>query len=81
VLTRRIRRVTTARSDGTDTVEATEELNPVAPNEPLRLILRSLTTVRGSESTGCDIERRVFKRDTNERFVLVLTETEHRSPR
>jgi hypothetical protein len=61
-------------------VEETEELNPGAPNEPLRLILRGLTTLRGSESTGDDIERRVFKRDMNERFVLVLTETEHRSP-
>jgi hypothetical protein len=81
VLTRRIRRVTTARSYGIDTVEETEELNPGAPREPLRLIQRSLTTMRGSESTGYDIERRVFRRDTNQRFVLVLTETEHRSPR
>ena len=79
VLTRRIRRVTTATSYGTDTVEETEELNPGAPSEPLRLTQRSLTTVRGSESTGYDIERRVFRRDINERFVLVITETEHRS--
>lgn len=81
VLSRRVRRVTTARSDGSDIVEEIEELNLGVPYEPLRLTVRSETSVRGDERTGHDIERHVFKRDTNGRFVLVLSETEHRSPK
>lgn len=81
MLTSRVRRVTTVKSYGTEIIEETEELNPGVPYEPLRMTERSLTTVRGNESIGYDIERRVFKRDANGRFVLSKTETEHRSRR
>jgi hypothetical protein len=81
MLTRRVRRVTTARSYGAEIIEETEEVNPVALHEPLQMTRRSLTTVRGNESIGYDFERRVFNRDTNGRLVLSMTETEHRSRR
>ena len=47
-LSRRIRRTTTATSDGTQTVEETAERNPVAPGEPLRVIRRIVMTVHPS---------------------------------
>ena len=34
--------------DGSQTVEETEERNPVAPSEPMRIVQRSVTTVRRS---------------------------------
>ena len=47
-LSQRVNRVTTATSDGSQTVEETEERNPVAPSDRLRLVQRSVTTVRRS---------------------------------
>jgi len=75
-LKRRVRRVTTVTQYGSQTVEETEERNPAAPSEPLRVTQRSVTTVRGSESDAYVSERHVFERDANGRFVPVLTQTE-----
>jgi hypothetical protein len=47
-LTRRVRRVTMATTDGSQTVEETEERSPVSPSDPLRIIRRTVTTVRRS---------------------------------
>jgi hypothetical protein len=79
-LSRRIRRTTTATSDGIQTVEETEERNPVAPSEPLRIVRRSVTTVRENGTDSYVSERRVFELDVNGRLVPVLTQTE-RGPR
>jgi hypothetical protein len=75
-LKRRVSRVTTVTQYGSQTVEETEEDNPAAPSEPLRVVQRSVTTVRGSGSDSYVSERHVFERDANGRFVPVLTQTE-----
>jgi hypothetical protein len=78
-LYRRVRRVTTVTRDGSQTVEETEERSPVSPTEPLRVIQRTLTTVRRSGSDSYVSERHVFERDVNGRLVPVLTQTERTS--
>jgi hypothetical protein len=75
-LNRRVRRVTTVTPDGTQTVEETEERNPGSPGEPLRVVQRSLTTVRKSGGDSYVSERHVYQRDADGRFVPVLTQTE-----
>ena len=75
-LTRRVRRTTTAASQGTQTVEETDERNPVATSEPLRTVRRSVTTVRRSGTDSYTSERQVFEVDVNGRFVPVATQTE-----
>ena len=66
-LNRRVRRVTTVIQDGTQTVEETEERNPGSPSEPLRVVQRSVTTVRKSGSDSYVSERHVWERDANGR--------------
>lgn len=75
-LSRRVRRTTTATSNGTETVEETAERNPVAPGDALRVIRRSVTTVRPSGTDSNVRERQVFELDVNGRFVPVLTQIE-----
>ena len=75
-LNRRVRRVTTETQDGSQTVEDTEERNLGSPSEALRVVERSVTTVRGSGSDSYVSERHVFERDVNGRFVLVRTQTD-----
>jgi hypothetical protein len=72
----RVRRVTTATRDGSQTVEETEERNPSSPSEPLRVVQRSVTTVRKRGNDSYVTERQIFERDTNGRFVPVLMQTE-----
>jgi hypothetical protein len=83
-LNRRVRRATTVTQDGSQTVEETAEYNPALPSEPMRVVQRSVTTVRrsgsGSGSDSYVSERRVLERDANGRFVPVQTQTE-RTPR
>jgi hypothetical protein len=70
-LNRRVRRVTTVTEDGSRIVEETEERNPASPSEPLRVVQRSVTTVRRSGTDSYVSERQVFERDVNGRLVLV----------
>ena len=78
-LNQRVRRVTTVTQDGSQTVEETEERNPVAPSEPLRVVQRSVTTVRRSGTDSYVTERQVFERDGNGRLVLVRKQSEQTS--
>ena len=78
-LSRRVRRVTTATGDETQTVEVTEERNPAAPSEPLRVVRRSVTTMRRSGAESVVTERQVLELDLNGRFVPVFTQTERTS--
>jgi hypothetical protein len=78
-LTRRVRRVTTVAQDGSKTVEETEARNPASPSEPLRIVERSVTTVRTSGSDSYVSERQVFQPDGNGRLVLVSKESEQTS--
>jgi hypothetical protein len=78
-LNRRVRRVTTVTQDGSQTVEETEERNRVSPTEPLRVVQRSVTTVRKSGDHSYVSERQVFEPDGNGRFVLVRKQSEQAS--
>jgi hypothetical protein len=78
-LNRRVRRVTTVTQDGTQTVEETEERNLGSPSEPLRMVQRSLTTVRRSGNDSYVSERHVYQRDADGRLVPVLTQTDRTS--
>lgn len=78
-LNRRVRRVTTVTQDGRQTVEETEERNPVSPTEPLRVVQRSVTTVRKSGDDSYVSERQVFEPDGNGRLVLVRKQSEQTS--
>jgi hypothetical protein len=78
-LTRRVRRMTTATADGTQTVELSEERNPAAPTEPLRVVRKSVTTVHRTDAGSFVTERQVLEPDLNGRFVLVLAQSERTS--
>ncbi len=80
-LNRRVRRVTTVTQDGSQTTEETEERNPALPGEPLRVVQRSVTTLRkrGSGSESYVSERQVFEPDDNGRLVLVRNQREQTS--
>jgi hypothetical protein len=75
-LNQRVRRVTTVTRDGSQIVEDTEERNPVSPTEPLRVVRRSVTTVRNSGDDSYVSERQVFEPDVNGRLVLVRKQSE-----
>jgi hypothetical protein len=80
-LSRRVRRVTKATSDGSRTVEEVEAANAVTPSDPPRIVLRIVTTVKDSGTGSSAIEREVFEKDVNGRFVLVCSESERSSGR
>jgi hypothetical protein len=69
-LHRRLSRVTTVTQDGSQTIEETEERNPASPSEPLRVVQRSVTTVRKSGNDSYVSERQIFEPDGNGRLVL-----------
>ena len=78
-LNQRVRRVTTVTQDGSQTVEETEERNPVSTTGPLRVVQRSVTTVRKSGDDSYVSERQVFEPDGNGRLVLVRKQSEQTS--
>lgn len=80
-LSRRIRRLTTKTSDGTQTVEETEARSEASPGDPMRVIKRSVTTVRTDASGVQTTEQQLFELDVNGRFAPVLRQIEQKSPR
>ncbi len=78
-LSQRVNRVTTMTSDGSQTVEETEETSRVSPGDPLRVVRRSVTTVRKNGTDSSVSERQVFELDVNGRFVLVRKQSEQTS--
>lgn len=78
----RVRRTTTKAPDGgLSTVEEVEGRNPAAPGDPLRVIRRTVTTVRPLDANRWVTERQVFERDVNGRMQRVVTETEDSASR
>jgi hypothetical protein len=76
-LRQRVRRSTTVTADGGEsTVEEVESRNPVAPNDPMRVVRRTLVTVRRVSSDRWVTERQMFERDLNGRLVVVADDTE-----
>lgn len=80
VLSKRVHRTTTATADGGRyTVEEVEGRSRVAPNDPLRVIRRTVTAVRQIGTDRSVTTRQVFERDVNGRLRLVFNETEERA--
>ena len=76
-LRQRVRSSTTVTADGgRSTVEEIEARNPIAPNDPMHVIQRTLVTIRGVAPGHWVTERQVFARDANGRMVLVTHDTE-----
>jgi hypothetical protein len=76
-LSRRIRVSSTVTADGgRNTIEEVEERNPVAASDPLRLVRRTVTTVRQIGRDRWRTERQILERDQNGRLVPIATETE-----
>jgi hypothetical protein len=75
-LSERIRRSTTTTSDGQATVEDVEARSRVSPSDPMRVVQRTVVTVRSLASGRQVTERQVFELDVNGRLRPVLTETE-----
>ena len=76
-LLQRVRRYTTLTADGgRNVVEEVEARNPMAPSDPMRVVQRSVVSVRKVAPDRWQTERQVFSRDLNGRFVLVVNETE-----
>jgi hypothetical protein len=77
----RIRRSTTATSDGHSTIEEVEARSRVSPGDPMRMVRRTVVTVRNVAPNRQVTERQVFERDVNGRLTLVSTEQEEASSR
>jgi hypothetical protein len=76
-LSQRVRRTTTVASDGgREIVEEVEGRNRAAPNDPMRVIRRTVTTVRMIGLDRWVRQTQVFELDANGRMVPVFGETE-----
>lgn len=79
-LSQRVDRTTTATAaGGRYTVEEVQSRSYSAPNDPMRVGRRTVTTVRQIGSDRWVTERQVFERDVNGRLRLVVNETEERA--
>jgi len=81
-LSQRIHRTTTATADGgRSTIEEVESRSPIAPGDPMRVTLRTVTTVRQIGRGRWLTERQVFERDVNGQLRAVINETEETAGR
>jgi hypothetical protein len=79
-LSERVNRTTTKNADGgSSTIEEVEGRNLAAPGEGMRMIRRTVTTVRPVGTDRWVTEREVFERDVNGRMQRVSTEIEQSS--
>jgi hypothetical protein len=75
-LGQRVRRETTFAPDGGgQTVEEVEARVPGSPNEPIRVVQRTVATIRQVDAEQWETERHVFVLDENGRLVLTIKET------
>jgi len=76
-LLQRVRRSTTLTADGgRNVVEEVEARNPMVPGDPMRVVQRTVVSVRKVAPDRWQTERQVFARDLNGRFILVVNDTE-----
>jgi hypothetical protein len=74
-LRERVHRATTTSADGVrHTVEEVEARSRVSPNEPMRMIRRTVTTTSPTGTDQWVTERQVFELDVNGRLRLVRNE-------
>jgi hypothetical protein len=75
-----VRTSTIASADGGRRIlEEVEQRNPVSPNESLRVVQRTITTVRKAGPDRWSLAREVFELDVNGRFALTIKQTEDRT--
>ena len=75
-LEERIRRSTRATSDGHSMVEEVEARSRVSPGDAMRIVRRTVVTVRSVAPNRQVTDRQVFELDVNGRMTLVHSETE-----
>jgi hypothetical protein len=76
-LNERIRITTAVAADGSlQTIQEAERRYPLGTNGPLRVVERTVETVRQLGSNQSETERQVFNLDVNGRFLLYMTERE-----
>jgi len=81
-LRERVRRSTTVTADGgRSIVEEVEARNVAAPEDPMRMIRRTVTTMRSVGAGRTITERQMFERDPNGRMVLVADDTQETTDR
>jgi hypothetical protein len=81
-LSERTHRTTTRSADGArSTIEEVEGRNPVSPGDPMRVIRRTVTTVRPSGTDRWTTEREIFERDVNGRMQRISVDSEESSAR
>jgi hypothetical protein len=74
-LNQRVRSTISLAPDGSQqTTREVEGRNAVSPNSPLRVIERTVETVRQVAPNQWEVQRQVFALDGNGRLVPVLTE-------
>ena len=74
-LDQRLRLTTVTTADGgRQTTQEREARNPVAPNDPLRVVERTVETVRPIGPDRWETQRQVFAADGNGRLVPIITE-------
>jgi hypothetical protein len=74
-LSERVHRTTTATADGgRSTIEEVEARSRVSPNDPMRVVRRTVTTVTPAGTDQWVTERKVFEVDVNGRLRLVRVE-------
>jgi len=75
-LNQRVRKTTTIAADGSgQTIEEVEARNGVSPNDPIRMIRRTVETIRRVGAERWQTERQVFVLDVNGRWILAAAET------
>jgi len=75
-LSQRVRRTTTSDADGGGrTVEEVEARVPGSPNEPLRMVQRTVETIRKVNAEHWETERHVYRLDLNGQLVLAIEES------
>jgi hypothetical protein len=79
-LTERVRRVTRVTSYGSETIEEREARSPVAVSEPVRVVRRTVTTVR-KRGDAYESEIEIFEPDGNGRLIPVRKGVERTSRR
>jgi hypothetical protein len=76
-LSQRVRRSTSDTADGGRTsIEEVEARNRVSPGDPMRVVQRTVVTIRNVSPDRRVTERQLFERDLNGRLALVMTEVE-----
>ena len=74
-LTQRVRRTTRPTPDGgSQAIEEVEERVPGSPSDPIRIVRRTVETVRKVDAQHWESDLQVFDLDLNGRLVLTATE-------